>query len=110
MVNRGGHGAVTVQSRTIIGPSKAMGQPWAHNRPTLLGHISMTSAIGPGDLDMAERKSRDLPIEVLTCSVLGHHADYGQAKVDTANSTTSAISLQVTPRVCRLCMCVSRHV
>jgi hypothetical protein len=59
---------------------------------------------------MAESKSRDLSIEVLTCSLLCHHVDYGPAKVDTANSTTRAISLQVTPRVCRLCMCVSRHV
>ncbi len=64
--DRGGCGDVTQQSRSIMGPGRATGQPWAQNHPTLTGHSSLARAIDSGDLDMAERKSRALPDEVLT--------------------------------------------
>jgi hypothetical protein len=85
-----------------------MGQPRAHNRPTLGGHISTTTAIGPGDLDMVDRKSRALPDEVLTCRWSGFHVQRGRVKVLMDNYTTVANPLQVTPRMCSWCMCVSR--
>jgi hypothetical protein len=57
---------------------------------------------------MAERESRALPDEVLTSRWSNLHVQRGPGKVGKANSTTSANPLQVTPRMCRWCMCVSR--
>ncbi len=106
--DRSGCGDVTQQSLSIMGPGRATGQPWAQNHPTLTGHSSLARAIDPGDLDMAERESRALPDEVLTCRWSGFHMQRERIKVRNTNSTTSANPLQVTPRMCRWCMCVSR--
>ncbi len=98
---------------TKVGRFGPKSDPWLYpgpNRPTLTSHSSTTTAIDPGDLDMVERESRALPDEVRTCRWSGLYVQLGRVKVRNTNSATTASPLQVTPRICRWCMCVSRHV